>query len=173
MRSPSRKTKLPLGVTDSPLRKTAHTSTRDLTTLFIALKATLCSLLPASMRNSTISARPFAKVSLRRKPGYFSRRSISTAACFSGLKVKERANTSRIANICSVYSGLRIRAMVCRFGFIPWAVVQQSRFTSSALVAAIKRSASRMPACKSVAIDAQFPCTAITSICSTQLLIVC
>ncbi len=65
--------------------------------------------------------------------------------------------------IWSVYSGFLMRAIVCSLGFIPCAVMQQIRFTSSASVTAISRSASLTPACSNVFMDAQFPCTPIMS----------
>ena len=77
-----------------PLRNTAQTSTRQLTMLFMSLRATLHSLLVLSMRSSTISIRPLAKVSRFKKPGYCKRYAISWAACFSGLMVMDRPNTS-------------------------------------------------------------------------------
>ena len=69
----------------------------------------------------------------------------------------ERPKASRMVKIWSEYSGFRMRAMVCSFGFMVWAVMQQSRFTSSALVAAMSRSASRTPACSRVDMVAQLP----------------
>ncbi len=163
IRSPSRSTKSPPGVTALPPRSTAHTSTRHLTMPDISASGILHSLLPGSMRSSTICTLPLAKVSRRRKPGNFSSRSISTAACCSGFTAIDRAKIFCMEKICSLYSGLRMRAMVCSFGLMPWAVVQQSRFTSSAFVTAISRSASRTPACWSTSIAAQLPWMTRTS----------
>ena len=156
-RSPSRSMKSPPGVMAWPPRSTAQTSTLQRMIFGMSTRRTLRSLLLASTRSSTISVRPLAKVSLRRKPGYFSSRSISVAAWFSGLMSMDRPKVSRILKICSVYSGFRTRAMVWSFWFMAWAVVQQSRFTSSAPVAAMSRSASFTPACRSTSMDAQLP----------------
>ena len=145
-RSPSRNVKSPPGVVAVPPRSTAQTRTLHLTMDRRSASFTLHSLLLASTRSSTISVRPLAKVSRRRKPGYFSSRSISVAAWFSGLMSMDRPKRSRILKICSVYSGFRTRAMVCSFGFMEWAVVQHNRLISSAPVAAISRSADSTPA---------------------------
>ena len=142
IRSPCRSTKLPSGATASPARTTAHTSTRHLVTLLKLESATSFKGLSLPILSSTSSVRPLAKVSRRKKPGYFKSRSISKAACRSGLTVKDRGNTWGIVSTCWAYSGVRIRAMVWSLSFIPWAVIQHSRFSSSSPVAAISKSAS-------------------------------
>ena len=73
-----------------PSRRTAQTSTRHLTMLARSMRETSRSLLSSSTRSSTISVRPLAKMSRRRKPGNCSRRWIYLAACFSGLIAMDR-----------------------------------------------------------------------------------
>ena len=114
-------------------------------------------MLSSSILNSTSSTLPFANVSLCKNTGYFNNRSISTAVCFSGLTVKDKPNASRILYICSLYSGFRILAMVCKSGFILCAVIQHNRFISSALVAAINKFALSTSASDNTDIKVQFP----------------
>ena len=148
----------------SPPRTTAHTSTLQPVTRSIWCRGVPSSFFaPPVSRISTSSTTPLAKRSRRRKPGYFKSLSISAAVLRSGFTVSDRANRSRLLCTVSEYSGVRMRAIVCRLSFMPCAVMQHKRFVSSEPVAAISRFACCTSACRSVSIEAQLPAMDMTS----------
>ena len=94
--------------------------------------------------------------------GKRSRREISTAVVFSGLMTVSIFRFRRSSATLLVYSWLRMRAMVY---LVPrlLAVRQQTMLTSSALVAATRRSASPAPASRREEADTPLPRTVMMS----------
>ena len=147
--------------TSSP-RSTAHTSTRTRSVRYRSVSATPSRRLPGATGMATISARPLANASRCINEGNCSRPKISRAATFSGLTAMLRPSSSRSRYCASVYSGFRMRAMVCLQPSLR-ATMQHRRLVSSALVAAIIRSLSSTPASLWTAALAPLPSTTITS----------
>ena len=137
--------KSPDGIMTSSPRRTAQTSIFTLYTLESSLSLRPQSGCPSSILTSTRSIRPFANVSTLIAAGNWIIRSISCAASYSGLTAIESPNSRRMNEICSAYSGLRTRAIVC---FVPSlrATRQHMMLSSSCAVTAISRSALAAPA---------------------------
>ena len=79
----------------------------------MSVSGTPWSRLSADTRAVTSSNSQPGKTSIRVAEGNCSTREISSAATWSGFRARARSIISRISSIRSMYSGLRIRAMVC------------------------------------------------------------
>ena len=91
------------------------------------------------------STRPLAKESTRMAEGNWNTLAISFAAVSSGLMIMLKPNSRWRSSISSLYIGFRIRAIVWQCPrFL--AMTQQSRFSSSDPVTAMRRSAVAIPA---------------------------
>ena len=124
----------------SPFRETAQISTRTRMFRYRSLSRRPFRAESLGRRYSTSSSRPLEKDSSFMAAGNRSTRAISRAAAFSGLMAMERPSSSRMKRSCVSYSGLRIRAMVCRTPSF-FATRHAKIFSSSLETVAISRSA--------------------------------
>ena len=137
--------KEPLGIKTSPSRSTAQIRISVFRRLTTSMMDFPPNPIDGFSRNRSSSTRPLAKVSILMAEGNFKSFKISLAAVSSGLIIMEIPNCSLIKRISWLYMGLRTLAMVWQCPDF-FAIRQQRRFSSSAPVTAINKSAVSTPA---------------------------